>query len=372
MPWIGSSRPLYGWPRRPSFSRAACNKRLFAARFTPFCTIAKYHASLPKTSILALCALLITALSGCTGIQHVLDPRGPAAEKIAALSWVLFGGGTVIFLLVVGILCYVLWNKRRRPINHQYFIIGGGILLPVVTLSVLLVFVFRIADELTAEPEVTPLRIEVTGHQWWWKFRYIGDNPQADVITANELHIPVGRPVELQLTSADVIHSFWVPNLAGKLDLIPGMTNILRLQADTTGLFRGACNEFCGAQHALMRLYVISEPVEDFQRWFEVQQQPARPPEEELLQRGQAAFLASGCPVCHTVRGTEARGATGPDLTHFGSRRSIAAGTLRNNLGNRQAWIASPQHIKPENNMPEFRLDAEDLRALAHYLGSLE
>lgn len=307
-------------------------------------------------------------------MQSALDPGGPASSTIANLSWVLFAGGTAIFLLVVVILVYVLLGRpeRRRRIDSNVFITLGGIALPVITLSVLLYFVFHVGAGLTAEPEEEPLVVEVTGYQWWWSFRYVGDRPYLDAVTANELHIPAGRPVELRLRTADVIHSFWVPNLAGKRDMIPGTTNRLIVQADRPGLFRGECNEFCGAQHALMNLYVISQPPDQFRRWLETQRQPAQEPEEELARSGRDVFLASGCPVCHTVRGTGARGNTGPDLTHFGGRRTIAAGTLRNTLGNREAWIANPQHVKPGNKMPGFPLGSEELRALAAYLGSLE
>jgi cytochrome c oxidase subunit 2 len=329
-------------------------------------------ATLPGRA--AVLCLLSAALSGCTGIQSALDPRGPAANAIADLTWVMFAGAAAIFLLVVALLAYVLLRRpeRRGRINSNVFIAAGGIALPVVVLSILLIYVFRIGAQLTEEPPEDRLIVEVTGHQWWWEFRYVGESPHLDVTTANELHIPVGHPVELRLKSADVIHTLWVPNLAGKRDLIPGRSNRLVLQADETGLFRGQCNEFCGAQHALMRMYVISQPAEEFERWLEAQRQPAQRPTDATLKLGETAFLSSGCPVCHTVRGIEAHGATAPDLTHFGGRRTIAAGTLKNTLGNRQAWIVSSQHLKPENNMPNYTFDGATLRALAAYLGSLE
>lgn len=313
-------------------------------------------------------------LAGCDGIQSVLDPRGPAAEAIAGLSWILFAGATAIFLLVVGILAYVLLGRpeNRKPLNSNTFIALGGVVLPVSVLSVLLVMSVRIGAQVENRAAEDPLVVEVTGRQWWWEFRYTDPSPQRQVVTANELHIPVGRPVELRLNAADVIHTFWVPNLAGKRDLIPGTTNRLMLEADAPGLFRGQCNEFCGAQHARMGMYVIAQPPREFEQWLAAQRAPAREPETEALRAGQAAFLSGGCANCHTVRGTEAQGKVGPDLTHFASRRTIAAGVLRNIPGNREAWIVSAQQIKPGNRMPEFLLDSETLHALSAYLGSLE
>lgn len=286
----------------------------------------------------------------------------------------MFIGAGVIFLLVLALLGYALWRRPgwRAHINHNLFIVSGGIVLPIVVLTVLLVYVFRFGGQLSAAPPDDRLVVEVTAHQWWWQFRYLGEEPQLDVYTANELHIPAGRPVELHLRTADVIHTFWVPNLAGKRDMIPGMDNRLVIQADEPGLFKGQCNEFCGAQHALMRLLVISQPEADFEDWLARQRAPAAEPEVSSIREGRDVFMASGCPACHTVRGTEAGGFTGPDLTHFGSRRTIAAGVLRNTSGNRRAWLVSNQHIKPGNKMPEFRLDAEALHALEAYLGSLE
>lgn len=330
----------------------------------------QYGAGAPRAAALLL---LSATLAGCNGMQSVLDPQGPAAGTIAGLSWILFVGASAIFLLVAGLLAYALLSRPdlRRPINGNRFIIAGGVLLPVITLSILLVYVFRIGSSLNEAPE-DPLIVEVTGHQWWWEFSYRGEEPHQDVITANELHIPVGRPVELRLSSADVIHSFWVPNLAGKRDLIPGMENRLVLEADRPGLHRGACNEFCGAQHTLMRLLVISEPAAEFERWIENQRQPAPEPATELEQRGESLFMSSGCPACHTVRGTESGGRLAPDLTHFGSRRTIAAGTLRNTTGNLEAWLTSSQHLKPGNEMPEFSFDGPSIHALAAYLESLQ
>lgn len=319
--------------------------------------------------------LVVAAISGCTGIQSALDPHGPAASSIANIAWIMFSGAGVVFLLVVGLLAYGLWRSpaKRPALNANAFIIGGGVLLPVITLSALLVYALFAQRALVTAPDEPPLVIEVIGHQWWWELHYREGERSRHATTANELRIPAGRPVELQLKSDDVIHTFWVPSLAGKRDMIPGHTNTLYLEADEPGVFRGQCNEFCGAQHALMSLHVVSEPAAVFEKWLQEQREPARAVDTTTLQAGEQVFMASGCALCHSIRGTEARGRTAPDLTHFASRDYIAAATLRNTQANRIAWIVSAQHIKPESNMPNFdTFDGEQLRALAAYLGSLE
>lgn len=322
---------------------------------------------------IAITPILILPV-GCAGNQSALAPAGPAADSIATLAWVMFAVAGGVLGLVTVLLLFTLFStiEGRERLNSNLFIAGGGLALPIITLTALLVYSLHIQSSLAEPVEENDLVIEITGHQWWWEVRYLQKDSVDFVTTANEIHIPVGRPVELRLESADVIHTFWVPNLAGKRDMIPGKTNTLRIEADRPGLFRGQCNEFCGDQHALMRMLVVSLPEHDFARWLERQRDPARPPENVTLQKGQQAFMSSGCPVCHTIRGTDARGTTGPDLTHFGSRLSIAAVALRNNHGNREAWITSAQHVKPDNQMPEFRMNAETLRALSAYLGSLE
>ena len=329
--------------------------------------------ALPGFAPLALPCLSL--LAGCgSDIQSALNPQGPAAASIADIAWVMFAGATVIFLLVIALLSYALWRRpaRRARIVPDAFILGGGVVLPVVTLSALLVYAFVIGADLEAEPAEKPLVVEVTAHQWWWEFTYVDADSNERVVTANELHVPAGRPVRLKLKSADVIHTFWVPNLAGKRDMIPGHVNELVIEADRPGIFRGQCNEFCGAQHTLMSLYVISEPPQAFDRWLAHQAEPARQPDTVELQAGRHAFMSQGCALCHRIRGTDAKASTAPDLTHFGSRRSIAAATLENNLGNIEAWIASAQHIKPGSKMPSYKLDGRTLRSIAMYLESLE
>jgi cytochrome c oxidase subunit 2 len=201
--------------------------------------------------------------------------------------------------------------------------------------------------------------------------RYLDPLPSSSFSTANEIHIPVGQPVELTLRSVDVIHSFWVPNLHGKKDLIPGQVNTLVLQADRPGIFRGQCAEFCGLQHANMALYVVAEPPDEFARWQERQRRPAPEPATDAARRGRDVFMASSCVLCHKIGGTMAGGVAGPDLTHVASRLSLAAGTLPNTRGHRAGWIVDPQMHKPGNNMPPNLLSPGDLQALLSYLDTL-
>jgi cytochrome c oxidase subunit 2 len=216
------------------------------------------------------------------------------------------------------------------------------------------------------------IAIEIIGNQWWWYVRYPNDDPSRIVVTANEFHIPVGKPVMIRGTSHDVIHSFWVPNLHGKRDLIPSRISTLWIQADRPGRFRGQCAEFCGLQHAHMALWVVAEPEDRFEAWMQKQLQPAAEPSDANLARGQQIFLQNACVMCHTISGTPAHGQTAPDLTHFGSRSTLAAGTLANNKGNLGGWIADPQGVKPGNHMATINLPSEDLQPLIDYLESLK
>jgi cytochrome c oxidase subunit 2 len=320
--------------------------------------------------------LFLLPLGGCGGIQSVLEPYGTNADAIATLSWVMFIGAAAIFVVVMALTAYaVLASQRRRAtLRNRALIIGGGIVFPVVTLSALLVYGLVLAGDLTGSGnDDPPLRIEVVGEQWWWPVLYPGADGRPDVATANEIRIPAGRTVEFVLTTADVIHSFWVPNLAGKLDMIPGHVNTLRVTATEPGEFRGQCAEYCGGPHALMAFFVIAMPPDEFDRWFERESQPVAEPPNPFLQRGRDLFLSHGCGGCHAVRGTPADGIIGPDLTHIGSRVSLAAGILPNNQGTLAGWIADTQTVKPNNLMPSFNIFAgEDLRAVAAWLESLK
>ena len=226
----------------------------------------------------------------------------------------------------------------------------------------------RTVASLQASSAVT---IVITGHQWWWEIQYEDAVPSRRLVTANELHIPVNRPVVFKVTSRDVIHSFWIPNLQGKRDLIPGYTTAIWLQANRRGVFRGQCAEFCGLQHAHMALDVVAESEEDFESWLAAMRLPARAPPDPAVSRGRDVFMQSRCAACHTIRGSGSAGQIAPDLTHIATRGSLGAGTLPNTPENLAAWILDPQRAKPGNQMPPNPLTVDDLRALVAYLETL-
>lgn len=249
--------------------------------------------------------------------------------------------------------------------------LAGGVTLPAIVLPMVLISSVTIHGKLASGPPDDALTVEVIGRRWWWEIRYLDKGNRAVAVTANEIHIPVGRPVKFLLRSRDVIHSFWVPNLAGKVDLIPGQTNTAWLTADRAGAFRGQCAEFCGVQHTNMAFWVVAEPPEIFSNWLARESGPAIEPLDPVVARGQQVFLSSACTMCHAIRGTAARGQVAPDLTHLASRRTLAAGILPNNRGNLAGWILDPQHIKPGNRMPPINFDADSLHPLLSYLESL-
>ena len=307
-----------------------------------------------------------------SGIQSALNAQGPHAEAVATLTWVMVVGGALVFVLVMAFAAYALWGPRRGGwLGSTRCVIALGFIFPLVTLSALLVYTFAVARSIVSEAGPPDLRIEVVGEQWWWRVHYLDSSGRIDFATANELVIPAGKSVELTLKAADVIHSFWVPSLAGKLDMIPGHTNRLRIAASKEGVFRGQCAEYCGGPHAQMGLYVIARNAEDFEAWRVTQRQPRKDVSDETLGRGRTLFLAS-CASCHSVRGTRAQGTLGPDLTHVGSRTSIGAGILPNNEGTLASWIAASQHLKPGNLMPSMNIyTGDELRAVAAYLAAL-
>jgi cytochrome c oxidase subunit 2 len=301
--------------------------------------------------------------------QSVLSPHGPQAGQIATLAWVLFAVATVILLLVIAATWLAMRGGPgwRAVLGRERTIIGLGLIFPVVVLTVLLGYgVFLMRAQIPAAQARDALQIEVTGLQWWWRVVYPGAAP---IVSANEVRIPVGRPVSFTLKATDVIHSFWVPSLGGKVDMIPGRVTRLQLTADRPGVYRGQCAEYCGGPHALMALHVVAMPQADYDAWLAREAEPARTPETEQQQRGQQLFLAAGCGACHTVRGTAAIGAIGPDLTHIGDRRSVGIDTLPLTAEHITRFIHDGQHIKPGNRMPEFRIfSADEHAALAAYL----
>ncbi|GGE49441.1 cytochrome c oxidase subunit II [Agaricicola taiwanensis] len=312
------------------------------------------------------------ALTACAGEQSAFTPKGIEAERIDTLFWVMTIAGGVIFAVVAGLtLAAMLGGPRlRAKIASEKLVIGAGILFPVVSLTALLFWGFMLmrAGEAT---EPSAIRVSISGERWWWRVTY-EDEAGRTVDTANELHLPVGQPVTLTLTSPDVIHSFWVPQLAGKLDMIPGRENILTLTATQPGISRGQCAEYCGGAHALMSFYVVAQEPDEFRRWLDAEAGAARPPEGAEALEGQRLFAAHGCGACHAVRGTEALGTIGPDLTHVGSRHSLAAAALPNRTEDFARWIRDSDHIKPENLMPPYRIfSEEELAALAAYLEGL-
>ena len=315
-------------------------------------------------------------LGGCGDNQSVLNPKGPEALQLAHLSWLLFAFGTVVLLLVVLAIAVAIRGPHpmRAWLASARTVVWAGIVFPAVTLTALLGYGVWLTRASTAIPSGDgALRIEVVGEQWWWRISYPqpgGGGPP--VATANEIRIPTGRPVLFTLQSADVIHSFWVPNLGGKMDMIPGRTTHLRLQADNAGVFRGQCAEYCGGPHALMALEVVAMPPAEFEAWLQGQARPAAEPASGAAQRGREVFLAAGCGACHTVRGTAAAGTVGPDLTHLGSRRSVGIDTAALTQANIARFIRDGQHIKPGNLMPPFRIfTPADLDAVASYLAGL-
>ena len=300
-----------------------------------------------------------------------MQAAGPAAQAIAELSWLLFIGGAVIF---AGVMLLLGWAVRRRaaPLRPGLWIIGGGVVFPAVVLVALFAHAVPRTPPWRPVPPADALVVSVTARMWWWEVRYPGQAGSPEIVTANQIHIPVGQPVYLALASDDVIHSFWVPALAGKMDMIPGRIQHLLLSASQPGIYRGQCAEYCGEQHARMALHVVAQAPEAFAAWRMAQAQPAVEAPAPL-ERGRQTFLANRCDACHTVRGVTGQSRLGPDLTHLASRLHLAAGTLPNTPEGLARWVAHVQEVKPGAHMPSYdRLDGEALTALTGWLGSLK
>jgi cytochrome c oxidase subunit 2 len=304
-------------------------------------------------------------------LQSVLHPAGADAEVIGQLAWVLFGAGALIFLAVMALLALSL-RRHAQPLRPGVWIAGAGVALPVLLLTILLGWSTWRSARLVPQMSGNALAISVTARMWWWEVRYRDPAGGREIATANEIRIPAGRTVYLGLNAADVIHSLWVPALAGKRDMIPGRVTGLTLRAEKPGVYRGQCAEYCGAQHAHMALHVVALAPAEFDAWLAQQARPAQAPVAALPERGRAVFLEQRCQSCHTIRGLAAGSSLGPDLTHVGSRLQIGAGLLRNHGGALAGWIADPQALKPGVFMPAASgIDGESLRALAAYLEQL-
>ncbi|HLG71404.1 MAG TPA: cytochrome c oxidase subunit II [Chloroflexota bacterium] len=329
----------------------------------------------PRRPLLMACAGSLLLLSACGAPQSALNPRGPASSEIALLWWVLFWISVAVTVVVFGSLGWALFRPRHAPDATRTESPRLFLVLGVAIPSIILIGTFGLNMRTilaTATPGSPPaVDLQIVGRQWWWEVRYVQPGPS--FTTANELHIPVGQPVHLELLAPDVIHSFWVPELQKKTDMIPGQTNSTWIQADEPGDYRGQCAEYCGEQHGHMAFHVVAQPPDQFQAWLAAQQKPAAQPGPDQS-RGVQVFSSAGCIGCHAIRyGSGAvGGGIGPDLTHLASRSTIAAGELANNRGNLGGWIVNSQAIKPGNYMPPIPISGDDLQALLDYLESLK
>jgi len=335
----------------------------------------------PRT--LRVLAALAGALSctGCSGWQSALDAHGLQAAHLLRLITFIVVVCTVVWILVLGALAVALWRRRSGPsepsdtgpaVERRLTVaVSSAVAVTAVVIAVFTAASYQTTRALSDLPS-DALTVKVRGYQWWWEVSYQDPQSGRTLPSANEIHVPAGRPVRFVLEAADVIHSFWVPSLAGKQDLIPGRTNEIAIMAQRAGIYRGQCAEFCGLQHAHMAFMVIAEEPAQFEAWATAQLQDAAAPTNPEQERGRQIFLTKACAACHAIRGTPAAGTTGPDLTHIASRSTIAAGLLDTTRGSLAAWIADPQTLKPGNNMPMVPLAADELRAVSAYLASLK
>jgi cytochrome c oxidase subunit II len=328
-----------------------------------------------KLITMVACALLLT---GCGGNQSALDVHGASAVHLKHLIVGIVAVCSAIWMIVMIVLIWALSRSkadwpRPNPEGERRLTtaVTAAVGMTVIIITGLTIASFTTTRALS-EAKPGDLTIRINGQQWWWQITYIDPDPARSFDTANEIHVPVGRNVRLQLEAGDVIHSFWVPSLAGKQDLIPGRVNELTIRADRAGVYRGQCAEFCGLQHSHMAVLVIAESAADYEDWMSAQRQQAAASSNQEAEAGKAVFMSKPCASCHTVRGTDASGTTGPDLTHVGSRQMIAAGLFDTTRGSLAAWIADPQTLKPGNNMPTVALSSDELRQVSAYMASLK
>ncbi|MGY4629970.1 cytochrome c oxidase subunit II [Bradyrhizobium sp. USDA 4486] len=329
--------------------------------------------------VLVLCTSWL--LTACAGRQSVLDPQGLQSEQIRWTLFVFLAVAAIVWIAVVLVLGIGMLRSKRaadRPLDlHDGFEDRSGRVILILGIATTIIvlglsFVSYAGQRTVFAKDEHALTLKIIGHQWWWEVHYEADSPDQSFVTANEIRIPTGQPVKLELESADVIHSFWVPSLTGKMDLITGQKNELQFTAKNAGIYRGQCAEFCGLQHAHMAFAVIALAPDEFGRWRDHENQSAASPTDPLGKQGEALFRSRGCALCHNISGTLAGGQLGPDLTHIGSRTMIAAGTLPNTPATLGAWISDPQHIKPGNLMPKMPLQSDEMIAILHYLEQLK
>lgn len=334
----------------------------------------------------------LVMLSGCRYAQSIFHTRGPAANSISELSWAM----TILFVvttLIMGVLLAIAFYRRRgtlaehEPLDAeggQMWIAIGGIAIPLVVLTVLFVVGLSLMSDfpihgMPGMPSSGQMvrnmkpQILIVGHQWWWEIHYLNDDPSKSFVTANELHLPVGKPVNIEVKTADVMHSFWIPALNGKVDLIPGQPNFIRVVASQTGMFKGQCAEYCGDQHANMRLLAFVQKPDAYNAWLADQRRPGAQPSTPESQAGEKIFVSTQCAKCHTVRGTTANGSFAPDLTHIGSRKMIASDIYPNNIAYLEAWITHAQSLKRDCRMPDLPdYTGEQISDLVAYLRQLK
>lgn len=331
----------------------------------------------------ALGTASVLTLAGCQTPGSTLNPAGPAAGHIAWLEWAVLITFCVVSLIMWVLLAWAATRRRGSLETHapwdegggQTWIIIGGLIIPFLVLSVFFVLDIVSMNNFPVHDgdHHTHAQIRVIAHQWWWEVQYIGQPANKGFTTANEIHIPVGKPMEVELDAADVIHSFWVPTLHGKVDLIPGQRNYIRIQANSAGTYQGQCAEYCGEQHAHMLLLVVAQPDDEYEAWYSQQLNPAMQPMNAETLHGEEVFMASACALCHQIRGTEAHGTVAPDLTHLASRQRIAANSFANDKADLEAWVTHAQSLKPGAEMPDIAaFNGQDLRALVEFLQQLK
>lgn len=324
-----------------------------------------------RLAVVASC-LLCLFTAGCSNSPSVLAPDGPKSRFVTNAWWILCGVAAfvciVVIVLAVGAVIFRRRPKKVDTEGGQRQVVVFGLIIPAVIFAATFALSVTGIAVNAQPPSPDRVTVHVTGHQWWWTVKY----PKAGVVTANEIHVPTGEPVRLQLTTDDVIHSFWVPQLTPKMDLIPNRPNTTWFKADKSGTYRGQCAEYCGVEHADMAFLVIAQPRAQFERWLHNQARSARTPTTTEQARGMSVFTNGTCATCHTIRGTSAHGDVGPDLTHVATRRRLAAETIPNDFGHMAGWVSDSQSIKPGNKMPPQPLSPDDLRAVVTYLQSLE